>query len=321
MSSQFPSHSQDSTSRTATSTTNPASSENSYKPLPEWLRRPSASHSETNQIKKILRSSSLNTVCEEARCPNIAECFGRGTATFMILGDICTRGCRFCSVFTGKPLMPSSAFKGEAESLALAVKKMGLKHVVITSVARDDLSDGGASGFVESIKAVRAENPNTTLEVLVPDFRGNPEVAESILAEKPEVFNHNLETIPRLYRRVRPGASYSGSLSLLAMAAKHSPRTLVKSGIMLGLGESQAEVKEVFKDASDSGVSIFTAGQYMQPSRSHLSPEKYLSPNEFNFYRQEALKAGFPHVVIEPLARSSYKAESHLKLALASQQN
>ena len=280
--------------------------------MPTWLRRPPGSAESTLNIKKLLRKSSLNTVCEEARCPNISECFGRGTATFMILGDICTRGCRFCSVHSGKPQMPSIDFEKEADSVATASSDLGLKHVVVTSVARDDLKDGGASGFVETIEKLREKNPGITIEVLVPDFRGNQESIEMIVRARPEVFNHNLETVPRLYRRVRPGAIYQRSLDLLELVKQLDPSIKTKTGIMLGLGEEECEVLALMQDAKDKGISIFTAGQYMQPARNYLEVKEYIKPERFKYYEQKAKEIGFKHVMISPLSRSSYRAEEHV---------
>ena len=280
--------------------------------IPAWLRRPPGSSEETRDVKKLLRASSLNTVCEEARCPNISECFGRGTATFMILGDVCTRGCRFCSVITGKPEMSESSFQAEGESVAEAAERLNLKHVVVTSVARDDLPDGGASGFIKTIRSLRARLPEVTIEILVPDFLGKEGALDSVLAEGPDVFNHNLETVPRLYRRVRPGASYERSLKLLAQAAQYSKQTVVKTGIMLGLGEEEEEVVQLFSDARAAGVNVFTAGQYMRPGRNYLEVVEYLSPKKFQFYSEKAEQVGFESITIEPLSRSSYRAETQL---------
>jgi len=280
--------------------------------IPDWLRRPPGSAKETREVKKLLRASSLNTVCEEARCPNISECFGRGTATFMILGDVCTRGCRFCSVITGRPEMSEQTFDAEGLAVAEAAEKLNLKHVVVTSVARDDLKDGGASGFVKTIRALRSRLPEVTVEILVPDFLGNESALETVLAEEPDVFNHNLETVARLYRRVRPGASYQRSLKLLQDAAEYSERIVVKTGIMLGLGEEEDEVIQLFSDARASGVRVFTAGQYMRPGRDYLGVVEYLPPDKFALYQSKAEEAGFETVTIEPLARSSYRAETQL---------
>ena len=282
--------------------------------LPQWLRRAPGSAGETAEIKRLLRKSSLNTVCEEAKCPNISECFSRGTATFMILGDICTRGCRFCAVTTGRPLMPESAFASEGERLAEAAEQLGLRHVVVTSVARDDLADGGASGFAASITALRRRLPKITIEILIPDFRGSREAIERVVSAGPDVLNHNLETVPRLYRRVRPGSSYRRSLDLLEAAKSMNPSLLTKTGVMLGLGEHEEEVESVMADAVASGIDIFTAGQYMRPSLDHLPVAEYLSPERFESYKQTAHELGFRHVYIGPLVRSSYHAEAAVLL-------
>lgn len=285
------------------------------KRLPSWLKRKPGSASETESLKKLLRNSSLNTVCEEARCPNIAECFSRGTATFMILGDICTRGCRFCSVITGRPALPESAFLDEAKRVADAVVSLSLNYIVITSVARDDLSDGGASGFSATIREIKRAKPDVQIEVLIPDLRGNRVALQKILDEEPCVLNHNLETVPRLYRRVRPGSSYKGSLELLKFASEYDNKIKVKTGIMLGLGEIESEIDQVLRDSYEHGVRIFTAGQYMQPTRNHLPVQRYLLPEEFNRVEVLARQIGFPVVFSGPLVRSSYHAgEVHSSL-------
>lgn len=276
--------------------------------LPEWLKRPPGSSHEATELKKLLRKSSLNTVCEEARCPNISECFSHGTATFMILGDVCTRGCRFCSVKTGKPAMPSSSFADEAERVADAALSLGLSYVVVTSVARDDLADGGAEGFVHTIKAIRRKIPEVKIEILIPDLRGDWSSLSKILAAGPDVLNHNLETVPRLYRKVRPGASYLRSLELLKYAKENYPEIYTKTGIMLGLGEEEEEVLELLRDARSYLVDIFTAGQYMRPGKEYLPVTKYLSPQEFAFFEKFAKTLEFKNVFIGPLVRSSYHA-------------
>ncbi len=293
-------------------------SEIKNKPLPSWLKKPSRGSSETHELKKLLRKSKLNTVCEEARCPNISECFQRGTATFMILGDICTRGCRFCSVITGKPLMPSTDFAAEGMRVAEAAISLGLKHVVVTSVARDDLKDGGASGFYETIKALRNNIKDITIEVLIPDFRGSTEALQIVVDAGPDVINHNLETVPSLYRKVRPGSSYIRSLELLQKVKELDKNITTKTGIMLGLGETESEVKELMNDAVGYKVEIFTAGQYMQPSLEHLPVFKYLPPEEFKSYKTYAESLSFKAVYIDPLVRSSYHAGEILSNSLAS---
>lgn len=278
--------------------------------LPEWLRRPPGSAQSTQNVKKLLRTAQLNTVCEEARCPNISECFGRGTATFMILGDVCTRGCRFCAVTTGKPVFPSREFDAEAVRVRDSAQALGLRHVVVTSVARDDLEDGGASGFVATIRELKSL-PEVTVEVLVPDFRGNELSVEKIIEAGPDVFNHNLETVPRLYRKVRPGAGYRRSLDLLRYAHSLNPKMLTKTGIMVGLGERPDEVAELMADSRAMGVEIFTIGQYLQPSREHLKVQEYVSKEQFDSYNVKARELKFRHIAIGPLVRSSYRADEY----------
>lgn len=279
--------------------------------LPEWVKRPPGSSSDTVTLKQLLRQTKLNTVCEEARCPNISECFSRGTATFMILGDVCTRGCRFCAVTTGRPHMSESQFAQEGESVAEAAEKLGLRYVVVTSVARDDLDDGGASGFVSTIGAIRRRLPHVKVEVLIPDFRGDHEALKQVVHARPEVLNHNLETVPRLYRRVRPGTRYDRSLALLAQVKQIDPSVMTKTGIMLGLGETPEEVIELMKDARGHNVDIFTMGQYMQPTREHLPVEEYVTPEQFEWLGARAREIGFSSVASGPLVRSSYHAEEY----------
>lgn len=264
---------------------------------------------EAAEVKRLLRAKALNTVCEEARCPNITECFSRKTATFMILGDICTRGCRFCAVQTGKPLLSPRLFAAEAERVADAAEALGLRHVVVTSVARDDLPDGGAGGFAETVAAIRRRLPAATIELLIPDLRGDEDSLRIVVESGPDVLNHNLETVPRLYRRVRPGASYTRSLELLLRAKEISPAVKTKTGIMLGLGERREEVRELLSDCAAQRIDIFTAGQYLQPSREHLEVTTYLSLEEFAEYEADAQGAGIPEVFVGPLVRSSYHAD------------
>ncbi len=278
--------------------------------LPPWLRRPSGTSVELRSVKKLLRNLNLNTVCEDARCPNIQECFLRKTATFLILGDICTRRCKFCSVKSGVPFYTEEDFLKEAKNVVQAVKKLNLKHVVITSVTRDDLKDGGASGFCFVINELKKIKPALSIEVLIPDFCGNWDALKKVVNTSPSVLNHNLETISRLYSKVRPQADYYRSLELLEEAKKQSNKLYVKTGIMLGLGESKKEVIELMKDAYNRGVDMFTAGQYMQPTRKHLKVEKYLSEEEFKELREEAHNIGFKYVYIAPLVRSSYNAKN-----------
>ncbi|WP_275097696.1 lipoyl synthase [Sedimenticola hydrogenitrophicus] len=274
---------------------------------PDWIRVKLPSGERVNEIKQILRQSKLSSVCEEAACPNLGECFSHGTATFMIMGDICTRRCPFCDVAHGKPL-PLDA--NEPAELAEAVKAMRLRYVVVTSVDRDDLRDGGAGHFVDCITALREHNPETRIEILVPDFRGRVEVALEAFAEtRPDVFNHNLETVPRLYRQARPGADYRGSLELLDRFKRRHPEVQTKSGLMLGLGETHEEVLAVMRDLRDHQVNMLTLGQYLQPSREHLAVDRFVTPREFDQLRQEGESMGFSNVASGPLVRSSYHAD------------
>jgi len=274
---------------------------------PDWLRvriRPSA---EVGRIKQILRSYKLATVCEEASCPNLSECFGGGTATFMIMGEICTRRCPFCDVGHGKPLPLDG---DEPRNLAEAIAEMKLRYVVITSVDRDDLRDGGAGHFADCIREARLLSPELQIEVLVPDFRGRMEPALDILtATPPDVFNHNLETVPRLYREVRPGANYQWSLSLMKEYKARNPEVLTKSGLMVGLGETKEELLAVLDDLRAHDVDMLTIGQYLQPSRNHLAVERFVHPDEFAEYAEYAYAIGFRHVASGPLVRSSYHAD------------
>ena len=275
---------------------------------PDWIRvkAPSA-NSRFAEIKRILREQKLHTVCEEASCPNIAECFGKGTATFMILGDICTRRCPFCDVAHGRPLAPDAE---EPEHLASTIFKLNLSYVVITSVDRDDLRDGGAAHFVACIRAVREKSPHTTIEILVPDFRGRLERALEILdAAPPDVMNHNLETVPRLYREARPGGDYVHSLSLLKKFHEKHSSVPTKSGLMVGLGETDDEILAVMRDLRAHDVDMLTIGQYLQPSPHHLAVKRYIEPAGFGVFREEAERLGFRHAAIGPLVRSSYHAD------------
>ncbi|WP_457665720.1 lipoyl synthase [Thiolapillus sp.] len=274
---------------------------------PGWIRARAPQGAGVTRIRRILRERKLSSVCEEAQCPNLGECFTHGTATFMIMGDICTRRCPFCDVAHGKPL-PLEL--DEPRQLAEAIREMALKYVVITSVDRDDLRDGGAGHYRDCIKAVRALTPDTAIEILVPDFRGRMEIALEILAEAPpDVFNHNLETVPRLYRQSRPGADYAWSLELLqAFGAAHGD-VPTKSGIMLGLGEEPEEVERVMQDLRDHDVDMLTLGQYLQPSRDHLPVSRFVTPEEFDELRQLGESMGFSNVASGPMVRSSYHAD------------
>jgi len=274
---------------------------------PDWIRIRLTANPEVDRIKGILRQRKLASVCEEASCPNLSECFSHGTATFMIMGEICTRRCPFCDVAHGKP---NPLDPDEPRQLAEAVAEMQLKYVVVTSVDRDDLKDSGAGHFAACIEAVRKANPTTTLEVLVPDFRGRMDIALSILADTPpDVFNHNLETVPRLYKKARPGADYEWSLDLLARYKLVQPDVQTKSGLMLGLGETFEEVVEVMKDCRRHNVDMLTLGQYLQPSRDHLPVDRYVHPDEFEALAEEARALGFKRVASGPLVRSSYQAD------------
>ncbi len=274
---------------------------------PDWIRIKVPAGDRVARIKKSLRQHHLHSVCEEAACPNLGECFSQGTATFMIMGDLCTRRCPFCDVAHGKPQMLD---KDEPANLASTIQQMGLKYVVITSVNRDDLRDGGAGHFSECIQAIRQTTPETRVEILVPDFRGRQKIAIDILAATPcDVFNHNLETVPRLYRKARPGADYQESLNLLQAFKEKAPEIPGKSGLMLGIGETQEEVIAVMRDLLAHGCSMLTLGQYLQPSKDHLAVEEYIHPDQFKRYAEIATELGFQQVASAPLVRSSYHAD------------
>jgi len=274
---------------------------------PEWIRMKVPDSARYQEIKSILRENNLHTVCEEASCPNIGECFSGGTATFMILGDICTRRCPFCDVAHGKPLPPDV---NESTNLARTIAQMKLNYVVITSVDRDDLRDGGAQHFVDCIHAVRDASPNIKIEILVPDFRGRVDVALEILSKAPpDVMNHNLETVPRLYKQARPGSDYENSLLLLKQFGQMYPDVPTKSGLMLGLGETDDEIIAVMRDLRAHGVSMLTLGQYLQPSVHHLPVERYVEPAIFEQLREQAEAMGFNNTASGPMVRSSYHAD------------
>ncbi len=276
-------------------------------PKPPWIRARSPNNPEVTRLKQVLRSHQLYTVCEEAACPNLGECFVHGTATFMIMGGICTRRCPFCDVAHGRPEPLDSS---EPENLAQTVSAMGLKYVIITSVDRDDLRDGGANHFAACISAIRQQTPATRIEILVPDFRGRTAVAlEKLHSEPPDIFNHNLETIPRLYKQARPGADYHGSLQLLAEFKKNNPAIPTKSGLMLGLGETDEEIEQVMRDLRSHRVDMLTLGQYLQPSRHHLSVARYVTPELFRRFAETGYKTGFSNVASGPMVRSSYHAD------------
>ena len=282
---------------------------------PEWIRIKLTGNEEIVRIKKTLRKNKLHSVCEEAACPNLNECFSLGTATFMIMGDLCTRRCPFCDVAHGKP-EPLDA--NEPINLAKTIKELALKYVVITSVDRDDLRDGGAGHFLACVNAIREQSPETKIEVLVPDFRGRVTVALEILQSSPvDVFNHNLETIPRLYKQARPGANYQQSLDLLKAYHQMLPGILTKSGLMLGLGETRAEVLEVMRDLREHHCCILTLGQYLQPSKDHLPVQRYITPAEFDEYAVLAKQMGFKQVASGPMVRSSYHADEQVRELLS----
>ena len=274
---------------------------------PDWIRVRLGDSTRFHEIKHILREHELHTVCEEASCPNIGECFGKGTATFMILGDLCTRRCPFCDVAHGRPLAPDP---DEPVQLAETIASLKLKYVVITSVDRDDLRDGGAGHFKECIREVRARSPQTRIEVLVPDFRGRLALALERLAEcPPDVMNHNLETVPRLYKQARPGSDYRHSLQLLKDFKSRFPDVPTKSGLMVGLGETDEEIMRVMRDLREHGVDMLTIGQYLQPSVHHLPVLRYVEPKTFDLYAAHAQALGFMHAACGPLVRSSYHAD------------
>ena len=281
---------------------------------PDWIRVKAGSDSTRfDEIKQRLRENKLHTVCEEASCPNIGECFGKGTATFMILGDLCTRRCPFCDVAHGRPAPPDA---DEPRHLARTIATLALDYVVITSVDRDDLRDGGARHFADCIRAVRELSPRTRIEVLVPDFRGRLEIALEVLCvDPPDVMNHNLETVPRLYRQARPGADYPHSLRLLHEFKMRRPGIPTKSGLMLGLGETDGEILEVMRDLRVHGVDMLTIGQYLQPTAHHLPVLRYVHPDGFAVFEQAAREMGFLHAAIGPMVRSSYHADRQAEAA------
>lgn len=279
---------------------------------PDWMRiKLPPSSQKIEHIKSTLRKNKLHSVCEEASCPNLAECFNHGTATFMIMGAICTRRCPFCDVAHGRPLALDPE---EPKKLALTIKEMGLKYVVITSVDRDDLRDGGAQHFADCIKQIREHSPQTRIEILTPDFRGRMEQALEVFRETPpDVFNHNLETAPRMYRVARPGADYKWSLELLRRIKEMHPHMPTKSGVMMGLGETNEEIVQVLKDLREHGVNMLTLGQYLQPSRHHLPVKRYVPPAEFDELKDVAMELGFSHAACGPFVRSSYHADLQAK--------
>lgn len=280
-------------------------------PKPSWIKAKIPSGKRFQEITNLLREQKLHSVCEEAACPNIGECFNQGTATFMIMGDICTRRCPFCDVGHGRPLPLDEE---EPKRLAETVRNLGLDYVVITSVDRDDLRDGGATHFAHCIDEIRTLSPNTGIEILVPDFRGRLDVALEILTEtKPDVLNHNLETVPRLYKQARPGADYQNSLDLLKRYKTMNPDVTTKSGIMVGLGESNEEVFELMKDMRAHDIEMITIGQYLQPSGGHLAVSRYVTPEQFKEYEKEAYRLGFKNAYVGAMVRSSYHADEQVQ--------
>ncbi len=277
---------------------------------PPWLKVRAPGSGEYRHLKQLMRAKSLHTVCEEAHCPNIGECWGQGTATFMILGHICTRACRYCAVTTG---MPIGLDEDEALRVAQAVQAMGLKHAVVTSVNRDDLPDGGAGIFAETIHAIRELVPDCSIEVLTPDFKGDLDSVETVMAARPEIFDHNLETVPRLYRFVRPGGRYDRALAVLGHAKSLDPDVLTKSGIICGMGETREELIESMQDLLSVGVDILTLGQYLRPSPQHLPIDRYYTPAEFAELKSLGEELGFKHVEAGPLVRSSYHAREQVE--------
>ena len=274
---------------------------------PKWIRVKAPTSKGFAETRKIVKEKGLVTVCEEAACPNIGECWEKSHATFMILGEICTRACAFCNITTG---LPQGVDKDEPARVAEAVNEMKLRHVVITSVDRDDLADGGAQHFVDVIHAIRSTSPNTTIEILTPDFLRKEGATETVIDAKPDVFNHNLETVPRLYLKIRPGARYFHSLRLLEKVKERDPSQFTKSGLMVGLGETKEEVMQVMDDMRSAGIDFLTIGQYLQPTRKHAAVDRFVTPEEFKAYETIAKAKGFLLVSASPLTRSSYHADS-----------
>jgi lipoic acid synthetase len=272
---------------------------------PNWLKKRITINDQQKQVYEILKGLHLNTVCQSALCPNIAECFAKGTATFMILGNVCTRNCRFCAVESGEPLPVDDE---EPKRLAIASRELKLKHVVITSVTRDDLPDGGAGHFARTVNELHKELPETTIEVLTPDFKGDENALAIVVESKPDIFNHNVETVPRLYPQVRPMADYGRSLHVLRKAKNFDPLMHTKSGIMLGLSETKSEISEVMKDLIEAGCDILTVGQYLSPSKSHIKVHEYIHPEVFENIKREAKELGFAYVASGPFVRSSFNA-------------
>jgi len=280
--------------------------------IPPWIRTRVVEGENFKELKQLVQSRNLHTVCEEAKCPNIFDCWSRRTATFMILGDVCTRACRFCAVTSGRPIELDI---GEPLRVAESVAQLGLRHAVITSVDRDDLADGGAGMFARTIKAIRRRSPATTIEVLTPDFQGDLAAVQTVVEARPDIFNHNTETVPRLYARIRPKAVYANSLALLQHVKRLAPEMVTKSGLMVGLGETEDELLEVFRNMRAHDIDVLTVGQYLRPSKKHAEVARYYRPEEFVQLKQRAVDMGFAHVEAGPLVRSSYHADEQVPVA------
>ncbi|HEV2216981.1 MAG TPA: lipoyl synthase [Candidatus Dormibacteraeota bacterium] len=280
--------------------------------IPPWIRTRVVEGENFKELKQLVQTRRLHTVCEEAKCPNIFDCWSRRTATFMILGDVCTRACRFCAVTSGRP---GELDIGEPLRVAESVAQLGLRHAVITSVDRDDLADGGAGIFARTIKAIRRRSPATTIEVLTPDFQGDFGAVQTVVEARPDIFNHNTETVPRLYARIRPKAVYANSLALLRHIKRLAPEMVTKSGLMVGLGETEEELLDVFRNMRAHDIDVLTVGQYLRPSKKHAEVARYYRPEEFAHLKQEAVKMGFAHVEAGPLVRSSYHADEQVPVA------
>jgi lipoic acid synthetase len=277
--------------------------------IPPWIRVRVSEGENFKELKGIVQQQRLHTVCEEARCPNIFDCWSRRTATFMILGDVCTRACRFCAVTSGRP---TELDIGEPLRVAESVAQLGLRHAVITSVDRDDLADGGSSIFARTIRAIRHRSPGTTIEVLTPDFQGDFEAVRTVVEAGPDIFNHNTETVPRLYARIRPKAVYANSLALLRHVKRLAPSMVTKSGLMVGLGEEEQELLDVFRNMRGHDIDVLTVGQYLRPSKKHAEVVRYYRPEEFSRLKEAAVQMGFRHVEAGPLVRSSYHADEQV---------
>ena len=280
--------------------------------IPPWIRTRVVEGENFKELKQLVNARRLHTVCEEAKCPNIFDCWSRRTATFMILGDVCTRACRFCAVTSGRPVELDI---GEPLRVAESVAQLGLRHAVITSVDRDDLADGGAGMFARTIKAIRRRSPATTIEVLTPDFQGDLAAVQTVVEARPDIFNHNTETVPRLYARIRPKAVYANSLALLQHVKRLAPEMVTKSGLMVGLGETEDELLDVFRNMRAHDIDVLTVGQYLRPSKKHADVARYYRPEEFVQLKQQAMEMGFAHVEAGPMVRSSYHADEQVPVA------